>query len=257
MSEFWQGLKCGFGAGMLQNMFGGCMPFCGFNPWRFNSMPIFGMPMFNVPMNTGNFYQYSQPSTLFMPDLNSISITPNESVFSGFTAPMNWSFNAGFDTYTPTKKTETTTVSVNDTKKPSKKSSSASHNENAYDDLINKYAEKFGVEPAFAKAVIKQESRFNPNAKSSAGAKGLMQLMPRTAGSYGVNDPYNPEQNIRGGIKMLSILSKKYKGDKKMILAAYNWGEGNLDKKGFDARPKQTREYIPLVLGYYNEYKTA
>ena len=123
-----------------------------------------------------------------------------------------------------------------------------------YDGLIKKYALKYGVEPNFVKAVMKKESTFNPKAGSGAGAKGLMQLMPATAASLGVKNVYDPEQNIEAGVRMLRDLGKKYKGDKKMILAAYNWGSGNLAKYGFGNRPAETRNYVTKVLQYYNDY---
>ena len=254
MNELWQGLKCGFEAGMLRNMFGGfipfggCMPFGGCNHRQFNFRPNFIVPTF-----MGNFYEYSQSTTLFMPDVDSINISPKSNVFDMFQPP-EFTFNAGWDTYsfTAVNATNKTTKSAS-----VKSKSTVAGGENAYDDLINKYSAQYGVEPELVKAVMKQESRFNPNAKSKKNAKGLMQLIPATAEQYGVTNPYDPEQSIRAGVQMLSELSKMYNGDKEKILAAYNWGCGNLNKEGLDKMPKETRNYIPAVLGYYNEYKSV
>ena len=130
---------------------------------------------------------------------------------------------------------------------------------NTYNDIILKYAKQYNVDPNFVKAVIKQESRFIPTAGSGAGAKGLMQLMPKTARSYGVSNVYDPEQNIKAGVKMLSDLLKKYDGNLENVLAAYNWGMGNLalEAAGKKVRPLETKRYVPAVLGFYREYSNA
>ena len=130
---------------------------------------------------------------------------------------------------------------------------------NTCNDIILKYAKEYDVDPNFVKAVIKQESRFKANAGSRAGAKGLMQLMPATARSYGVTNVYDPEQNVKAGVKMLSELIKRYNGNLEDVLAAYNWGIGNLrlEAQGKKVRPKETRQYVPAVLGFYREYSRA
>lgn len=93
------------------------------------------------------------------------------------------------------------------------------------------------------KAMVHHESSGNPNAVSNKGAQGLMQLMPKTAKSLGVTDPFDVEQNIAGGIKYITQLSNNYGGDLYKGLVAYNWGPGNVAKYGFDAAPKGTKTY--------------
>ena len=121
--------------------------------------------------------------------------------------------------------------------------------------LIQEAARKYGIEPALIAAVMETESRFNPNAVSQAGAKGLMQLMPATARGLGVTDPTDPKQAILGGAKLLGILSEKYKGDMRLTLAAYNAGSGAVDKHGGIPPYAETQKYVPLVLSAYERFK--
>ena len=114
------------------------------------------------------------------------------------------------------------------------------------DDIFNKASETYNVPVALLKAMAKQESNFDPNATSSSGAQGVMQLMPATAASLGVTNAYDPEQNIMGGAKYISQLLDKYDGDTTLALAAYN------------AVPpfKETQNYVAKVTAYMNENLT-
>ena len=117
--------------------------------------------------------------------------------------------------------------------------------------VVNQIAEKHGVDEKLVQALIKQESGFNPKAKSKAGAMGLMQLMPSTAKNLGVQDPYNIVQNVEGGVKYLKSMLNKYNGNVILALAAYNAGPGAVDK--YDGVPpyKETQNYVRNILANY------
>ncbi|MDD3238272.1 MAG: lytic transglycosylase domain-containing protein [Candidatus Gastranaerophilales bacterium] len=123
------------------------------------------------------------------------------------------------------------------------------------DSLIDKYAEKNNLDASFVKALVKQESGFNPKARSHCGAMGLMQLMPATAMSLGVNNAYDAEQNIAGGTKYLRGLLDRFDGNKEFALAAYNAGPGAVNKYGGIPPYNETKNYVKNVMANYQNFK--
>ena len=125
-----------------------------------------------------------------------------------------------------------------------------------YATFIEQASEKYDIPESFIRAVIRTESAFRFDVVSSKGAQGLMQLMPGTARQMGVNDSFDPQQNIMGGTRLLRVLANKYDGDMVKVLSAYHAGAGNVAKKGgipFGA----TEGYVRAVLDHYYRYKST
>lgn len=123
----------------------------------------------------------------------------------------------------------------------------------AYDSMIESAAHTHEVHASLIRAVIVVESGFNPRAVSKRGAIGLMQLRPETARRYGVSNIYDPAQNIRAGAHYLSDLMTRFGSNVKLVLAAYNAGEGAVDRYGGKVPPfKETQAYVPNVLRIYH-----
>ncbi|MBP9837887.1 MAG: lytic transglycosylase domain-containing protein [Proteobacteria bacterium] len=125
----------------------------------------------------------------------------------------------------------------------------------SYDGTIFSLAGLYQLDPALVKAVVHVESFFNPRARSPKGAMGLMQLMPGTAQRFGVDKPYIPEDNIRGGVTYLKMLYDRYSGNERLVLAAYNAGEGNVDKIMEVPPFKETQVYVKRVLKMKELYR--
>lgn len=116
-----------------------------------------------------------------------------------------------------------------------------------FDDFVVAHAQRHALRPELVRAVIQVESGYNPMATSPKGAMGLMQLMPATARSLGVRNPYDPEDNIRGGTAYLRQLLDKYEGNEQLALAAYNAGSGAVDRYGTVPPYRETRDYVRRV----------
>jgi len=117
--------------------------------------------------------------------------------------------------------------------------------------MVREAAERHKVDPALVRAVIETESNWNPTAKSRKGAVGLMQLIPSTAQRFGVTDTFNPRQNVDAGVRYLKTLLERYRGNLDLALAAYNAGEGAVDRAGGVPAYRETRNYVQRVQDAY------
>jgi soluble lytic murein transglycosylase-like protein len=127
----------------------------------------------------------------------------------------------------------------------------------AYSNEIRTAASQYGVEEAIVRAIIHAESAYRPNAISRAGAQGLMQLIPATASRFGVVDPFDPAQNIRGGVQYLAWLLKRYNSNLTLAAAAYNAGEGAVDRNGGVPPYRETQRYVERVGTLADRYRSA
>jgi len=127
-----------------------------------------------------------------------------------------------------------------------------------YDELISRTSEKYSVEPALVKAIIKAESNFNHRAVSPVGARGLMQLMPATAATLNVRDSFQPESNIEGGVRYIRYLMNLFNGNLPLVLAAYNAGENAVLRHNNRIPPyRETQIYVKRVLDNLQKYSNG
>lgn len=124
-----------------------------------------------------------------------------------------------------------------------------------FDQFIAAACQRYGVEFALVKAVIKAESAFDPSALSPAGARGLMQLMPATAAQHGVDDVHDPQANIEGGVRHLRLLLNRFRGDLALALAAYNAGPETVVRYNGIPPYAETQTYVQRVLQYRESYR--
>ena len=130
-------------------------------------------------------------------------------------------------------------------------------NTTAFSSEIRSAALQYGVEEAVVRAIIHAESAFRPHVVSPKNAQGLMQLIPATASRFGVSDPFDPGQNIRGGVQYLAWLMKRYRSDLTLVAAAYNAGEGAVDRHDGVPPYNETRRYVERVGQLAQRYRTA
>jgi len=126
---------------------------------------------------------------------------------------------------------------------------------NHYDLLISEFSQKYDVDSALIKAMIRAESGFNPLAVSRKGAKGLMQLMPETASRMKVSNIFNPKENIEGGVRYFKYLLSLFNNDLRLSLAAYNAGENLVAELRTIPPYRETVDYVRKVLNFYQSYK--
>lgn len=232
---------------------GGCFP---------NSNPLFDFMKFNMLSNMMSSMFAMPQQQMFMPQFVMPQpimpqVYPVQSIFAqtyripqmpslfNFQQP---AYNNTFSININRTKTPKTEVS----KTPVAKGKVLSKTE--YVKIACDAAKKYGVDEKLVLAVIDQESKFENNLTSPAGAQGLMQLMPSTSKWLGVTNPMDPKQNIDGGVRLLKQLLDKYNGNVAQALAAYNWGTGNVDKylAGKKSMPAETRDYIKIADTYQN-----
>lgn len=260
----------GFASGMFgfNPFWGGCCmpsfpmfgnPFCcGSNPLFFTPnmmmgpftqlMPNFYPPSFNLSMPSFDM----QTPVFDIPKPDFSKFWENEDIWKTPSYDNPWG-----DVF---KRSETAN---SEDKEKTNNNSTLKNNPNAklsakdttqYDSLITKYAKQSGVDPNLVKAVIWQESKFDKNAKSGAGAKGLMQMIPTTAKAMGVTDPFDPEQSIRGGTKYLKQMLDESGGDVERALACYNAGPNKVKKYGGIPPFAETQKYVKEVMKKYRQY---
>jgi soluble lytic murein transglycosylase len=130
----------------------------------------------------------------------------------------------------------------------------STHDRNRFYRLIDDTALRYRMDPALVRAVVRAESDYDPRAVSSAGALGLMQLMPGTAQDLEVRNPFDPEENVRGGVQYLRYLLDRFNGDTALALAAYHAGEQNVDRHNGIPPIEATRTYVKRVLKFHKGY---
>ena len=126
-----------------------------------------------------------------------------------------------------------------------------------FDDMIRSTSQRYGIDPTLVKAIVKAESDFDHTAVSSKGARGLMQLMPKTASRMGVKNIHDPEENVEGGIKYLSKLLTMFNWQVPLAVAAYNAGENAVLRYGTIPPYAETQTYVKRVLRYYDQYSAG
>lgn len=127
----------------------------------------------------------------------------------------------------------------------------------SFDDIISRYSSHYGLDDSLVRAVIKAESNYNPQARSNKGAQGLMQLIPETARDMQVSDPFDPEDNIRGGSRYLRLMLDQFGGNVELALAAYNAGPNAVKRFGGIPPYQETQNYVVKVKNFHRQYRQA
>jgi soluble lytic murein transglycosylase len=158
-------------------------------------------------------------------------------------------------TNVPTNPSHNYRLFIKDTSKKTKKAPLSFYSSNTYDHMISEASKKHGISFPLLKAVIKAESDFDPKAVSSAGALGLMQLMPDNVKAYKMKDPFDPKENILAGTRYFKKLLKRFDGKLHLALAAYNAGPGTVDSCNGIPPIRETEDYVEKVMQYFHYFK--
>jgi soluble lytic murein transglycosylase-like protein len=134
---------------------------------------------------------------------------------------------------------------------PAARTPASSHSRSELRELVERLSSERGLDFKLVDALVTVESGYNPGAVSHKGALGLMQLMPDTARRLDVSDPFDPEQNVRGGVRELDRLIERYSGNLQLALAAYNAGEGAVERHRGIPPYRETRDYVARVMSLY------
>ena len=251
---------------------------CNFNPLFYTSNPFIGggffpvmpqisMPIFDMTPPSYDMSVCAMPRP-WVPDFSNFDFTKLFENTNPFEVRRDDDDidTDNVDVFVPSKKTKEKKKSDDKSKSDNivstetvqKKSLKLCNADNTkYDTLIIKYATEYGIDPNLVKAVMKQESAFNPNAKSPANAYGLMQLTEGAAKDLGVNR-YDVEENIKGGVKFLKQLLDRFDGNVRLAIAAYNAGPNrSCYARGEIPNIAETKNYVKKVTKYYEEYKNA
>ncbi|MFS0787284.1 lytic transglycosylase domain-containing protein [Shouchella sp. 1P09AA] len=201
---------------------------------------------------------FNQPSQTHQQDFDSFLLKAMQQTLtsqtSGLPMPFLMPFLNGQQMIQPNETNQANVETVYPTSNQASSLKTVSDaNAQPYLPLIERISKEHQVDPNLTLAIIKHESNFNENAVSSAGASGLMQLMPGTARGLGVTSIFDPEQNIRGGVRYIKDMLTRYNGDVSLALAAYNAGPGNVDKYGGIPPFKETQAYVPRVLQTFKQ----
>lgn len=213
------------------------------SPWRLAQLSLLMVGLcVSAASHAGNMYVFKDDEgNVLLTNMVSNGKKPQGDQFSAYTTKVKVTYypDTNVHTYRNWGSSESSVLP------------SYSKNKNAFDHLIATAAATYNLDKGLIKAMMHTESGFNPSARSPVGAQGLMQLMPATARRFAVSNAWDPAQNIEGGAKYLSFLLKRFNHNWELAIAAYNAGEGNVDKYNGIPPFRETQDYVKRVMSRY------